>query len=101
MNITDRTYSGGGNDVNITLDHFGPSLRWMLYEAMDHGVRTIPLYKAWGEPKPTSSMKWYWWTLEVLPLKRLSYNGDPDKSAADATVRRYVHAALSSAYILG
>ncbi|KIP07890.1 hypothetical protein PHLGIDRAFT_56667, partial [Phlebiopsis gigantea 11061_1 CR5-6] len=24
---------GGGNSDNITLDNFGPALRWMIYEA--------------------------------------------------------------------
>ena len=78
--------SGGGNTVNLELDHFGPSLRWMLYEAIEHGLRVDPYQGGWSEPNPIDSMTWFWWILEVLPLKRLSY----DAVERDATVWWYV-----------
>ncbi|KAL0959578.1 hypothetical protein HGRIS_011288 [Hohenbuehelia grisea] len=34
---------GGGNVENMELDKFGPALRWMIYESIQHGLR-IGLY---------------------------------------------------------
>ncbi|KAL0957589.1 hypothetical protein HGRIS_001373 [Hohenbuehelia grisea] len=31
---------GGGNTENMELDKFGPALRWMIYESIQHGLKT-------------------------------------------------------------
>ena len=83
-------FSGGGNSENIDLVKFGPALRWMLYEAMEHGLRIERFQGGWGPPGHTPSMTPVWWLLEILPLRRLSYAG----TRRDSTRRwwdRFVH----------
>ncbi|PPQ91264.1 hypothetical protein CVT25_006381 [Psilocybe cyanescens] len=68
---------GGGNVKNLENDQFGPSLRWMTYEALIWGLRMMPFNQTWAPLKPTSSMSWIWTILENLPISRLSYTS-PD-----------------------
>ncbi|EJD47492.1 hypothetical protein AURDEDRAFT_62168, partial [Auricularia subglabra TFB-10046 SS5] len=74
---------GGGATKNPNLDHFGPSLRWMSFEARVAGVRFMQepqLYVA-VELERTQSLKHFWHLLEMLPFKRLTYQ------TADRTTR--------------
>ncbi|KAL0960504.1 hypothetical protein HGRIS_005542 [Hohenbuehelia grisea] len=32
---------GGGNTENMDLDKFGPALRWMIYEGINHGLKIL------------------------------------------------------------
>ncbi|KAH9485828.1 hypothetical protein JR316_0002743 [Psilocybe cubensis] len=64
---------GGGNDDNPENDQFGPSLRWMTYEAILWGLRMKPFHKEWVPPKSRSSMTLVWTILEGLPISHLSY----------------------------
>lgn len=72
---THSIFSGGGNAVNLDLDLFGPPLRWMLYEALEHGLRVEPYRGGWSAPVHSPSMTRVWRMFEVYPWKRLSYNG--------------------------
>ena len=78
--------SGGGNTENIALDRFGPSLRWMLSQAIAHELLVRPYQGGWSDPEPIDSMTWFWRILEILPLKRLSY----DAAESDTTLWWYV-----------
>jgi hypothetical protein len=61
---------------------FGPSLRWMLYEAVESGLRVDPYPgKEWTQTKPTPSMNLLWRLLEFLPLAHLSYENEEDTIA--------------------
>ena len=73
--------SGGGNTDNIKLNHYGPALRWMLYEALQYGVRVELSIKGWSAPEHKPSMTWFWRILEVYPFRRLTYKD------ADSTER--------------
>ena len=73
--------SGGGNTDNIKLDHYGPALRWMLYEALQYGVRINLSPKGWSPPEHKPSMTRFWRILEVYPFRRLTYKD------ADSTER--------------
>ncbi|KIP01126.1 hypothetical protein PHLGIDRAFT_58387, partial [Phlebiopsis gigantea 11061_1 CR5-6] len=64
---------GGGNSVNINLELFGPPLRWMLYEALEHGLRVEPYQGGWSSPEHHPSMTKVWKVFEAYPWKRLSY----------------------------
>lgn len=70
--------SGGGNVANLQLDHFGPSLRWMSYEAIKRGLKIEPHQSPWESLKPESSMNWFYGLLEYFPISRLSYTGPED-----------------------
>ncbi|EIN03613.1 WD40 repeat-like protein [Punctularia strigosozonata HHB-11173 SS5] len=69
---------GGGSNVNLKLDQFGPALRWMSYEASRSGLRTENFQGDWKQVKPTNSMNWFWRMLEWFPLKHLSYDPKQD-----------------------
>jgi hypothetical protein len=71
----DTRSRGGGNIPNLDVNKFGPALRWMSYEAMEKGLHMKPYKGEWQEIIPNSSMTWFWRCLEVLPIKRLSYEG--------------------------
>ena len=73
--------SGGGNADNIELNLYGPALRWMLYEALQYGVRFELSLKGWSPPEHKPSMTWFWRILEVYPFRRLTYKD------ADSTER--------------
>ncbi|KAJ8514965.1 hypothetical protein ONZ45_g7554 [Pleurotus djamor] len=64
---------GGGNILNEELANFGPSLRWVTYEAITHGLRVKPYTGKWISIQPTNSLTWYWKILEAFPLSSLSY----------------------------
>ncbi|EIN03656.1 hypothetical protein PUNSTDRAFT_139370 [Punctularia strigosozonata HHB-11173 SS5] len=70
---------GGGSNVNLDLDQFGPALRWMSYEASRAGLRTENFQGNWKQVKPTDSMNWFWRMLEWFPLKHLSYDPNRDR----------------------
>ena len=73
--------SGGGNTDNIKLNLYGPALRWMLYEALQYGVRVELSIKGWSPPEHKPSMTRFWRILEVYPFRRLTYKD------ADSTER--------------
>ncbi|KAH9485826.1 hypothetical protein JR316_0002741 [Psilocybe cubensis] len=64
---------GGGIAENLENNSFGPSLRWMTYEAILWGLRMNPFHNKWVLPTSISSMDWRWNVLEVLPISHLSY----------------------------
>ena len=73
--LTHTVSSGGGNVDNIKLTLFGPSLRWMIYEALQHGLRLEPYQGGWSSPTHHPSMTPVWLILELCPFKRLAYVG--------------------------
>ncbi|KAJ8486744.1 hypothetical protein ONZ45_g14577 [Pleurotus djamor] len=74
-------FAGTHSDVYVLLSSapkisLGPSLRWMMQEAMKRGLHLKPITKAW-EPLPlTKSLEWFWLPLEILPIKSLSYRNE-------------------------
>ncbi|KZV85138.1 hypothetical protein EXIGLDRAFT_623373 [Exidia glandulosa HHB12029] len=58
---------------------FGPSLRWMSYEARLAGLHLdddVP--SIWfEEQRPSESLTALWWLLEVFPIRRLDYEAQP------------------------
>jgi hypothetical protein len=77
-----KSLSGGGNVPNLDLNRFGPSLRWMSYEAIRAGLRMKPFQGSWQTFQPSSSMNGYWRLLEHFPLpiiRRLSYQAEESK----------------------
>ncbi|KAL0958322.1 hypothetical protein HGRIS_000467 [Hohenbuehelia grisea] len=77
---------GGGNFINQDLDIFGPSLRWMSYEALECGLNMVPYIPKWSSsiPTPSSSLSFGWRLMEYLPWPRLLYKGP----RSDATTMR-------------
>ena len=67
-------YSGGGNAYNVNSQSLGPALRWMSYEAINHGLRMHPFEGTWKEREINESLTGFWRILELFPLKRLTYN---------------------------
>jgi len=78
---------GGGNVNNETLDRRPPPLRWMVYQAVAAGLRldTLRTENEERHPEMHESLSGIWWTLEVLPIKRLSYK------TKDGTKRWWPH----------
>ncbi|KAJ8502618.1 hypothetical protein ONZ45_g11594 [Pleurotus djamor] len=70
---SDMVRRGGGNKTNVLLNNFGPSLRWMTYEAMACGLRIKPYFGKWKPVNPRESLKGFWRALEWLPFHTLSY----------------------------
>ncbi|THV02703.1 WD40 repeat-like protein [Dendrothele bispora CBS 962.96] len=66
---------GGGNTENLKSDHFGPALRWMSHQAIDCGLKMQPHRGDFKSMKPRESLTGLWKLLEVLPIRRLSYEG--------------------------
>ncbi|KZV99906.1 WD40 repeat-like protein [Exidia glandulosa HHB12029] len=72
---------GGGVDDNLDLNKFGPSLRWMTFEATRYGLLLDEVPRLWEEKKEeevkkvADSLAWYWRPLEWLPMKRVLYDG--------------------------
>ncbi|KAJ8503144.1 hypothetical protein ONZ45_g11119 [Pleurotus djamor] len=64
---------GGGNRLNANLSNFGPSLRWMMYEAMGWGLRLTRYEGQWMVIHPKESLKGVWNVFERLPIPSLSY----------------------------
>ncbi|PPQ84948.1 hypothetical protein CVT25_004461 [Psilocybe cyanescens] len=69
---------GGGNVTNLELDHFGPSLRWMSYEAIKKGLKMEPHRHPFKSLIPMSSMNMFYRVVEYFPISRLSYKGRDD-----------------------
>ena len=67
-------HRGGGNVPNLSLDRFGPALRWMMDEAQLCDLRVEPFERAWKGAEHNPSMKGLWKVLEYLPIRRLSYH---------------------------
>lgn len=58
------------------MDHSGPPLRWMAYEAISQGIRLNPFRGEWSLEKlidVNESLRGPWHIFEWLPIKRLSY----------------------------
>ena len=66
--------SGGGNAENLELERFDPTLRWMIYEALEHGLRVEPYQGGWSNPEHHPSMTRVWKMFEIYPWRRLSYH---------------------------
>ncbi|KAL0952458.1 hypothetical protein HGRIS_006726 [Hohenbuehelia grisea] len=71
---------GGGNVANMDLDKFGPALRWMTYEAIGYGLKTVPYTHKWATMHPIESLTPIWKVVECLPLRHLSYKGKEGKT---------------------
>ncbi|KAJ8517472.1 hypothetical protein ONZ45_g5363 [Pleurotus djamor] len=67
---------GGGNVSNEDLTNFGPSLRWMTYEAMACGLRIKPYLGKWLPVVPKESLVGAWIALEYFPFSALSYRDE-------------------------
>ncbi|OCH94875.1 hypothetical protein OBBRIDRAFT_51149 [Obba rivulosa] len=72
---------GGGHAENADMDHFGPVIRWMSYEAIGSGLRMEPFMGEWKTVTPSRSLTMIWRLLEVLPITRLSYK-DSDSTTS-------------------
>ncbi|KJA23408.1 hypothetical protein HYPSUDRAFT_39890 [Hypholoma sublateritium FD-334 SS-4] len=75
---------GGGNTKNVGMDRSQPPLRWMVFEAAAHGLRTAEFARK--RPKNEiieikESLTGIWWLLELLPFKRLTYTRDEHGSS--------------------
>ncbi|PPQ94486.1 hypothetical protein CVT25_013769 [Psilocybe cyanescens] len=81
---------GGGNVKNLKNNQFGPSLRWMTYEALIWGLKMTAFDQRWAPLAPKSSMNWKWNILENLPILRLSY------TSPNAVTRRWVYLNIST-----
>ena len=73
LSLANEFVSGGGNAANLKLNQFGPALRWMTYEAIQHGLRMMPYEGKWSVIKRKESLTWIWKVFEYLPLRRLTY----------------------------
>ncbi|TFY54789.1 hypothetical protein EVG20_g9565 [Dentipellis fragilis] len=76
---------GGGNVNNLYLDHSGPPLRWMSYEATKVGLHMLPFRGEWSLDNMVDvheSLTWVWRPLELLPFTRLSYKRETSLTRA-------------------
>ncbi|EEB92389.1 hypothetical protein MPER_09110 [Moniliophthora perniciosa FA553] len=68
---------GGGNIENKGLNNNGPALRWMITEASKAGLLLIPFSWRWDQVRIAKnfneSLTGFWKVLEILPIRRLSY----------------------------
>jgi hypothetical protein len=58
------------------MDRRKPPLRWIVFEARAAGLRVDRLDRAFLSEQKIEireSLRWYWWILEVLPFKRLTF----------------------------
>ncbi|PPQ90221.1 hypothetical protein CVT25_001664 [Psilocybe cyanescens] len=69
---------GGGNVVNLETDQFGPSLRWMSYEAIKEGLKMECHQKPWKPLIPKPSMNWFYGLIKYILILKLSYKGLDD-----------------------
>ncbi|EIN07512.1 WD40 repeat-like protein [Punctularia strigosozonata HHB-11173 SS5] len=74
---------GGGNIPNLEADQFGAALRWMTYEATSKGLRVRPFDGTWQPFRPNPSMSFIWRIVELIPLRRLTYQDRPQGSSDD------------------
>lgn len=81
---------------NETMNQNQPPRRWMLSEAINAGIRTVPYTT---EPKikekTPDSLKGVWWLFELLPWRRLTY-----KKAFDSTFRWVIFFSLACRFSL-
>jgi len=65
------------------MDRSRPPLRWMVFEAGALGLRTAPFERPYLRPNEQigiqESLRWHWWLLEILPLKRLTFTREGGK----------------------
>jgi uncharacterized protein (DUF2235 family) len=68
---------GGGSTENPTLNANRPSLRWMKQESIIAGIYEAPSRHKYSPSKNLGSVNEsltpLWWILEILPIKRLTY----------------------------
>ncbi|KAK7060117.1 hypothetical protein VNI00_000881 [Paramarasmius palmivorus] len=68
---------GGGNIENKRMNKNGPAFRWMATEASKAGLILTPFALNWDEVRKTDkinkSLTGFWYLLEILPIKRLTY----------------------------
>ncbi|EDR04490.1 uncharacterized protein LACBIDRAFT_391733 [Laccaria bicolor S238N-H82] len=72
---------GGGNVQNSGMDLSRPPLRWMVLQAGELGLRTEPFERELSPHEQINvieSLTGFWWPLEFLFLKRLTYTGRND-----------------------
>lgn len=77
------------------MDHSGPPLRWMAYEAVSARLIMWRFRGKWNGNKPINvneSLKGFWRVFETLPIKRLTYED------ADGVTWRYVHRVATTWY---
>ncbi|KAF8881402.1 WD40-repeat-containing domain protein [Gymnopilus junonius] len=70
---------GGGNVENEAMDRGRPPLRWMASEAAEAGLRLEKFDRELSlkeQVEVRESLTFPWRLLEVLPLKRLTFDGD-------------------------
>lgn len=71
---------GGGSTENSALDNNRPSLRWMMQEAVIAGIYEGPSRHKYSPSKHPGdvniSLTLPWWILEILPIKRLTYQDE-------------------------
>ncbi|KJA23446.1 hypothetical protein HYPSUDRAFT_137751 [Hypholoma sublateritium FD-334 SS-4] len=81
---------GGGNVKNAGMDRSQPPLRWMVFEAAAHGLRTSEFARKRLKNERIEikeSLTGIWWLLEILPFKHLTYT----REEHGATVTRKPH----------
>jgi len=78
-------HSGGGIRENLSLNLASMPLTWMEGEAIAAGLllHSRPFDKCWNvetfrRDVIDNSLSWWWWTFEVLPIKRLTYTNKED-----------------------
>ncbi|EJD36615.1 hypothetical protein AURDEDRAFT_174297 [Auricularia subglabra TFB-10046 SS5] len=66
---------GGGARPNENMRKFGPALRWMSFEARLAGLKISKEPRRWDTELPrTNSLTPFWKLIELLPVKRLTYD---------------------------
>ncbi|KAK7060123.1 hypothetical protein VNI00_000887 [Paramarasmius palmivorus] len=68
---------GGGSIENKSLNQNSPAFRWMTAEASKAGLLLTPFALNWDDYRRgkdvNESLTWIWRLLEILPIKRLTY----------------------------
>ncbi|KZV99935.1 hypothetical protein EXIGLDRAFT_199363 [Exidia glandulosa HHB12029] len=64
---------GGGSTQNAALNRFGPSLRWMTFEASRCGLLLTDTLRQWEDSNISESLSGAWNLLEYLPFSRVSF----------------------------
>ncbi|KAF8878545.1 hypothetical protein BD779DRAFT_1447593 [Infundibulicybe gibba] len=71
-------FAGSHSDINTELNNAAIPALWMGNEAMMAGLDLRPSRAIWNwetlrNDRPTGSLDFVWWILELFPFKRLSY----------------------------
>ena len=89
LQLADRhgsRHSGGGNTENTSLDHFGPALRWMTYQAIVAELLIERFKGEWKTLESHSSMTFIWRLIECFPMRQPIYGpqreGTRDKTTS-------------------